>query len=190
VLDLGCGHGWYTEQLRARGADVVGVDGSERLLAIARERYPLCTFVHADLAVGLPDHLGAFDLVVALMVLMDLPDLSRVRPLLTPTGSLVATILHPSFFLQSPVDDVDAGERYRKVTGYLDQVEWWITSFGGHRHYHRPLGSYVDWIASLGLGVTELFEPPLPRDGDTDYDRWVARIPTRLGLAASHVVSA
>ncbi|HEX4346035.1 MAG TPA: methyltransferase domain-containing protein [Vicinamibacterales bacterium] len=38
VLDLGCGDGSLTEKLRDRGAEVVGVDSSEAMIAAARAR--------------------------------------------------------------------------------------------------------------------------------------------------------
>ena len=50
-----------------------------------------------------------------------------------PEGVFVFTILHPAFFSQQIVDDESAGQRYRKVTGYLDHQTRWIGSFGGHR---------------------------------------------------------
>src|SRR5438477_13204952 len=40
ILDLGCGEGGYSRELARRGAKVVGVDGSSRLIARARERAP------------------------------------------------------------------------------------------------------------------------------------------------------
>src|SRR5207249_10717636 len=38
ILDLGCGEGGYSRELATRGARVVGVDGSPRLVAVARQR--------------------------------------------------------------------------------------------------------------------------------------------------------
>ena len=38
ILDLGCGDGALTEKIIARGADVLGVDGSEDMVAAARKR--------------------------------------------------------------------------------------------------------------------------------------------------------
>src|SRR6266550_1173373 len=38
VLDLGCGEGGYARELAKRGATVTGVDGSARLIEVARER--------------------------------------------------------------------------------------------------------------------------------------------------------
>jgi SAM-dependent methyltransferase len=180
ILDLGCGHGWFTNELDRCGADALGIDGSERLLAIARSRYPSVTCEQRDLRNGVGPDDGVFDAVVALMVLMDVADLSVLRPRLAPGGVVVATILHPAFYLQKTVDD-DAGG-YREVRGYLDEEQWWIDTFGGHRHYHRPLGHYVQWLASIGLGLVELFEPPA-----AIYTGWRTRIPTRVGLAARRI---
>ena len=181
VLDLGCGHGWFAGALHARGADVVGVDGSARLLEHARAAHPEVEFRAVDLVADGID--GTFDAVVALMVLMDVADLSRIRPTIAPGGVLLATILHPSFFLQQTVDDDRGG--YREVRGYLDHEVWRIDSFGGHDHFHRPLGSYVEWVASLGLGVVELFEPPVPAYAGG----WREKIPTRLGIAARPIAT-
>jgi len=38
VLDLGCGEGGYARELTRRGASVTGVDGSERMIEVARQR--------------------------------------------------------------------------------------------------------------------------------------------------------
>src|SRR5439155_9857283 len=38
ILDLGCGEGALTEKIAASGATVVGVDGSNDMIAAARER--------------------------------------------------------------------------------------------------------------------------------------------------------
>src|SRR4051812_28750775 len=38
VLDAACGPGFYLEQLRAAGADVIGCDASPRMIELARRR--------------------------------------------------------------------------------------------------------------------------------------------------------
>lgn len=193
VLDLGCGHGWLSEQLRLAGAQVTGVDGSTALLRHAREDYPLITFDAHDLTAGLPRPLQAYHAVVAHMVFMDLPELepllADVRASLTTDGVLAFSLLHPCFFAQAPVEEPSTGERYRKVTGYLHHERRWITAFGGHHHYHRPLSWYVELLTRNGFVVTGLHEPPtLPShtrpDAEwTDYERWFATIPTMLAIA-------
>jgi SAM-dependent methyltransferase len=62
VLDVGCGVGTFLGLVRARGARPVGIDASEALVRLARERLP-----DADLRVGemeaLPYECDTFDLV-------------------------------------------------------------------------------------------------------------------------------
>ena len=44
VLDLGCGYGYYTDYFQNIGAEVIGVDGSENMIDIARSHYEDCNF--------------------------------------------------------------------------------------------------------------------------------------------------
>lgn len=48
VVDLGCGNGKLSVKLKEMGADVLGIDGSEEMLAIARDNYNDINFQHAD----------------------------------------------------------------------------------------------------------------------------------------------
>lgn len=56
VLDAGCGTGFLTRHLRG---EVVGLDQSEGVLAVARRRVPTATFVRGD-ALGTPFPDGSF----------------------------------------------------------------------------------------------------------------------------------
>jgi len=193
VLDVGCGPGWLSEQFRREGAEVAGVDGSSALVRHARAAYPHVPFTVHDLTAGLPRPLQTYHAAVAHMVLMDLPEVESlvadISASLAAGGVFVFSILHPCFFGQAPVEDTSTGERYRKVTGYLHRERRWITSFGGHHHYHRPLSWYVDLVARHRLVVTGMHEPPtLPGRLDaetewTDYERWFATIPTMIAMA-------
>lgn len=199
VLDLGCGHGWLSGEIHERGGNMIGVDGSKALLEIARRKHPEIRFEHADLTAGLPGELEmiGFDRIVSHMVVMDLPELSRLASSLArclrPGGRVVITMTHPAFFMQSPHEDPESGECFRKVRGYLQHEQWWVESFGGHRHHHRPLGFYVNWLATGGLGVVELYEPPVPLSAPpsewSGCDRWFVSIPTMLGLVATPTVA-
>lgn len=79
VADVGCGTGHATADLAARGLDVVGVDPSTGMLALARERYPDLRWVlgDADLA-ELPASTRALSAVVARF------SLTHVTPELVP----------------------------------------------------------------------------------------------------------
>jgi 2-polyprenyl-3-methyl-5-hydroxy-6-metoxy-1,4-benzoquinol methylase len=75
VLDAGCGTGYLTAHLHARGATAIGVDLSARMIDIARARHPRIEF-RVDSVSELRTAANAdFDLIVANYVLMDTPDL-------------------------------------------------------------------------------------------------------------------
>jgi demethylmenaquinone methyltransferase/2-methoxy-6-polyprenyl-1,4-benzoquinol methylase len=59
TLDVACGTGFLTKHLHG---EVVGLDASERMLALARARAPNATFVEGD-ALSLPFEDGTFDRV-------------------------------------------------------------------------------------------------------------------------------
>ena len=135
--------------------------------------------------------------MVSHMVLMDVPELDRavadLAAALAPGGVFVFSILHPSFFSQDPARDPATGTWHRRVTGYLEHERRWITTFGGHTHYHRPLSWYVNLLGRHGLAVTALHEPPtLPRrpkpteEWDA-YERWFSTIPTMLAVSGRRI---
>lgn len=79
ILDAGCGSGVLSMELMARGADVVGVDLSAQMIAFARQRAeelrakgnnPARGSVEFHSGDMLDPHLGAFDAVVAMDVLI------------------------------------------------------------------------------------------------------------------------
>ena len=71
VLDAGCGPGVYAEELLARGAEVTGLDASERMIELARERLRGRAEVRrANLEEPLPWLANdSFDLVVSTLVM-------------------------------------------------------------------------------------------------------------------------
>ncbi len=106
VLDLACGDGFYSRQLAAAGAaEVVGVDISPAMLALAREAPPVpgrrIQYLCADVA-ELPE-LGQFDLVLAAYLLHYAPDTdtlaamcSNIHRSLAEHGRLVALTENPA----------------------------------------------------------------------------------------------
>jgi SAM-dependent methyltransferase len=98
TLEVGCGEGRVSRDLRERGYDVVGLDPSRTLLAAAREADPAGDYLLGS-AEALPFGAGAFDLVVAYNALMDVDDMpgaiGEIGRVLGPGGVLCACITHP-----------------------------------------------------------------------------------------------
>ena len=93
ALDLGCGDGRLTAELRA--AHVVAADVSAVALERARKRLPGAGFVHLDPDAPLPLDDSHFDLVLCAETLEHVRDgqllLSETRRVLRPGGTLALT---------------------------------------------------------------------------------------------------
>lgn len=72
VLDLGCGNGRFFELCQDKKADYTGVDPSEKLIAIAKKKYPDGNFLAAD-ALRLPFADNYFDKIYSIAVLHHIP---------------------------------------------------------------------------------------------------------------------
>lgn len=68
ILDVGCGTGALAERLAAEGYEVTGIDPSEGMLGVLRERAPSITAVHAD-GTDLPFEDDSFDLAYCVAVM-------------------------------------------------------------------------------------------------------------------------
>lgn len=91
ALDVGCGEGFASRALAARGLAVTGVDLDTASIEAAREQDTAgITYLEADVMTA--DLAGDYDVVSALAVLHHLPleaGLERVRDLLAPGGVLL-----------------------------------------------------------------------------------------------------
>ncbi len=97
VLDLGFGTGMLTAKLYAEGYAITGVDFSERMIALAREKMPDARLIYADLAQGVPAELRAekFDFIISTYAMHHLVDGQKeelwhsLLARLNPGGALV-----------------------------------------------------------------------------------------------------
>jgi ubiquinone/menaquinone biosynthesis C-methylase UbiE len=75
TLDVACGTGFLTRHLRG---DVVGLDASERMLTVARQRAPSARFVCGD-ALALPFEENSFERLFASYFYCHLEEADRLR---------------------------------------------------------------------------------------------------------------
>ena len=163
VLDLGCGYGWYSDYFRSIGGNVVGIDGAEAMIDIARKRYPDGSFSLADITRPLPFAFGSFDLVFCNQVLMDIdnvdPVFSECSRILKPGGIFWYSIVHPAFYCSEWQTDENGCRFGKLVNSYLSPTVTENRFYGETAHFHRPLSCYLNAAADAGLVLTHTEEP-------------------------------
>ncbi len=170
ICDLACGQGRIARQLADRGAHIVGVDISARLLAIARryeETHPRgIEYVQADARNFDECVPGLFDGVVCFMALMDIPDLAptihSVARILRPRGWFVFSILHPCFHT-SRSGEIETPEGVVRTIGRYFVEGYWRSQTrpgppGKVGAYHRTLSTYINTLTEAGLQLVHLSE--------------------------------
>ncbi len=154
VLDVACGPGLYAEELVARGARVIGLDQSPRMVELSRQRVPAGEFHVHDLAdpIGwLPD--GSVDLVLFALALEYVDDrtaaLRELRRVLRPDGALVLSRMHPT------------GDWLRHGGNYFDVrvvEEVWDKGWQV-RYWLAPLERTCEELREAGFLIERLLEP-------------------------------
>lgn len=159
VLDAGCGPGVYAEELLNRGARVISVDASDRMIELARERLgPQAVIERVDLSLPLTMFAdGQFDLILAPLCLDYIADWTKVfrefRRVLGPGGYFVMSAGHPAFDAE-----YYATNKYFSVE-YVE-CEW--TGFGTKvvmPSYRRSLQEFLTPILDAGLVLERIVEP-------------------------------
>ncbi len=204
ILDAGCGNGYLSRILAKRGARVVGVDVSPRLLAVAKlseARAPLgIRFLRGDLADLSSIEARTFDLVISNVVLQDVRRLEaalrELHRVLRPAGRLVFSIAHPSFdvppahWVREPRDSDRPEERpFIAVDRYFDRVALYWGPRGQPElvGFHRPLRDFTEGLRKAGFVIARLEEPqPTPEAIKRRYRQFAdqLRVPNFLIIEA------
>ena len=172
LLDLGCGTGHQMADLRGRGFEVTGVDGSAEMLGHARENNPDAELHQADVdRLPLPD--GSFDYVLCIEVLRYLPEPARavaeMARVLKPGGVALATAT-PLFNLNgyALVNRVAVALPVRKLTRLR---QFFVTSNGLERIFEQAGFAEAD-AHGVYLGPVNWIERLAPKRLPGFLRRW------------------
>lgn len=148
VLDVGTGTGRHAIRLAKRGAEVIAIDFSEKMLAKARTKpgAERVRFATHDVTQRLPYRNATFDRVLSALVLEHVQELSpffrELARVVRPDGRVVVTAMHPAMFLKGISANFhdDEGTEIRP------------------RSYVATLSDYVMGALDAGLTIVALSE--------------------------------
>lgn len=192
TLDIGCGEGRVSRDLKALGHAVEGIDGSVTMVALAREADPSIPVQHGD-AAALPFPDGYADLAVMFMSPHDIDDLQgafhEAHRVLVPGGRLVFAIVHPinsagKFTSEAGDSPFVIGGSYLDAFRYADQATRDGLTVTFHSE-HRPIETYFRALEEAGFLVEALREPRMPEAAAARdrSQRW-QRVPLFLHVRA------
>ncbi|GMU21405.1 MAG: hypothetical protein AMXMBFR13_14980 [Phycisphaerae bacterium] len=147
VLEIGCGTGTLAALMSEGGARVVGIDVSERMLAVAREAAPKVELLH--LTATEIDRLGAerFDSIVSTLAFSELSidELAYVlqasHSLLKADGKLIVA------------DEVLPASWWRRILFYLVRLPLAAVTFLLTQNTTHALRSFESRLAAAGFRV-------------------------------------
>ncbi len=160
TLDLGCGEGRWTRELRSLGYDAAGYDRSAALVEEARRADPQGRYEVADL-VALPVADGAAQLALCVNVLPHVEDLeaaaAELARVVAVAGVAIVGLSHP--VAEAGTWDEEAEEL--RVRGYFVEEPHPVPLGEGHVfHQHRTLEGYVRPLLAAGFALDDLRETP------------------------------
>ena len=186
TLDVGCGEGRVSRDLRAREHRVIGIDSAPSLVTAAREADPEGEYVEAS-AAAMPLEDGVADLAIAFMSLMDMEDMpgavAEIGRVLEPGGRFVAAVVHPinsagEFVPRDGDEDapfrIESYLHRRRYSDTLDKQGYVMT----FESIHFTLEDYSRALESAGFVIEQV------REGyDDNNPRW-RRVPLFLRWTA------
>lgn len=170
VLDAGTGNGILIPHLsKLNPKTVVGIDISEDLLSVARERLPKnLKFYKRDLTKELNLEEGPFDLVISNLVLNEIEDidaaLRNISGQIKKGGQLILGLLHPAYVLGKFCfgdKNIEGFKDYFTEGGIVEIYKDGAKSIRFEAFFHQ-ISSYLNAVIKAGLQITEVVEPKMP----------------------------
>lgn len=179
LIDIGCGPGVYSVEFAKRGADVLGVDISQKMLDKARNNASTAnvklTLRKSD-AHSLPSTDGLFDIAVLILMNLNTKVVEEVARILKPGGLLLFSDTHPMIESKGRWEGNGIGAS-RVVEDYFsqDKKEWrmsmspsgeWVRAQEPSpertiilRYHKRTIEQSVNMIADGGFRILRIVEP-------------------------------
>jgi ubiquinone/menaquinone biosynthesis C-methylase UbiE len=169
VLDLGCGSGWYAEQLLKAGANVVAVDASAKMVKLTRSR---CKNNGKFIVANLEEPLtflqnNAFDVVLAPLMIHYIKEwqgfFSEISRVLKKQGLFIFSTHQP----HTQYKNFNLKNYYEKVL----IKDYWPSLKVEVQFYHHTLHDLAECLYNAGFVIEKILEPqPLSELQSVDPD--------------------
>ncbi len=172
VLDLACGQGFFAREFAKKNGNVVGVDASPSLIALARRDAGTAVEFHVARADALPFlKNGSVDktaIVLALQNIENVASVLRECARVAKKGGMVYIVLnHPAFRVPKESGwgwDEKQKVQYRRIDRYLSEMKVAIQMHPGDKprqhttSFHRPLQYYFKALNKAGFAASFMEE--------------------------------
>ena len=167
IIDLGCGYGENCAEFKAQGASaVLGVDISEKMLAIAQAEHPDIEFIRADMS-DLSFIKEKYDVIFSSLAVHYVEDFNSfvkdVYGVLNSGGYFIFSQEHP--LTTAPISgaswmrDKDGNVLHYKLTDYgspgFRSTKWFVE---GVEKYHRRFSDIVNTLCEVGFIIEKMIE--------------------------------
>lgn len=164
LIDIGCGTGWLTERAEKYVSTAIGIDPSQKSIALARLRHPgrAIDYVVESVESYTRKH-KKFELAISNMALSCAPNvhtfLVSARGLLKKGAMFVFTVPHPCFwplywgYASHPKFDYQRSFAVEGEFKIRKEVSGLLTT-----HFHHPLEAYLTGLVAAGFIVESLNE--------------------------------
>ena len=183
ILDMGCGYGENCREFARLGAaDVLGIDISAKMLAVAKaendcENVRFMRLSMNNLA-ALPEKFDVIFSSLAMHYIEDFPALARTAAAhLSPGGKFIFSQEHPltTAVLDGPrwEKDAEGNILHYRLTGYGTpgerRIHWFVD---GVVKYHRTFSDILNALTAAGFVLETVLEPIPGEDVTELYPRY------------------
>ena len=172
LIDIGCGPGNYSVEFAKRGANVLGIDLSQKMLDKARNNAKMAdvklTLQKSDARlIRCPDN--SFDIAVIILAILNEKIIKEAARVLKPSGLLLVSDIHPTLEAKGHWKSDKIGAP-RIVEDYFsrEKKKWQINYDTEHtitlEYSTQTIEQCVNLIADAGFKILRIAEPKPGKD--------------------------